>query len=160
MKNEKSVIVTVVTKPARKVIIKRGIKAEDYCSYCQEAGCDVWDKLVKMTNGSNEPVCLWLPKKYIKQNTSKYVQGVEVELSFKGNIPEGFDIIELPQAKYLMFQGEPFNEEDYEDAITSLWKAIDEYNPSALGYTWDDENPRIQLEPVGSRGYIELKAVK
>lgn len=27
-------------------------------------------------------------------------------------------------------------------------------------YCWDDNNPRIQLEPRGNRGYIELKAVK
>lgn len=27
-------------------------------------------------------------------------------------------------------------------------------------YCWDDSNPRIQLEPRGNRGYIELKAVK
>lgn len=27
-------------------------------------------------------------------------------------------------------------------------------------YSWDDSNPRIQLEPRGNRGYIELKAVK
>ena len=27
-------------------------------------------------------------------------------------------------------------------------------------YCWDDSNPRIQLEPRGNRGYIELKVVK
>ena len=27
-------------------------------------------------------------------------------------------------------------------------------------YCWDDNNPRIQLEPRGNRGYIKLKAVK
>ena len=29
-----------------------------------------------------------------------------------------------------------------------------------LGYKWDKENPRIQLEPRGELGYIELVAVK
>jgi len=27
-------------------------------------------------------------------------------------------------------------------------------------YKWDDENPRIQLEPIGKRGYIEMLPVK
>ena len=27
-------------------------------------------------------------------------------------------------------------------------------------YSWDDSNPRIQLEPRGNRGYIELRSVK
>ena len=38
--------------------------------------------------------------------------------------------------------------------------AMDRYEPSVIGYEWDDENPRIQLEPKGERGYIELRAVK
>jgi len=40
--------------------------------------------------------------------TSEYVQGVEVPVDYDGIIPDGFDVIELPAAKYLMFQGEPF----------------------------------------------------
>lgn len=27
-------------------------------------------------------------------------------------------------------------------------------------YGWDDSNPRIQLEPRGNHGYIELRSVK
>ena len=38
--------------------------------------------------------------------------------------------------------------------------AMDSYDPSVIGYRWDDENPRIQLEPRGGRGYIELRAVR
>ena len=37
---------------------------------------------------------------------------------------------------------------------------MDGYDPSIIGYRWDDENPRIQLEPRGRRGYIELRAVR
>ena len=74
-------------------------------------------------------------------------------------VPEGFDVIVLPAAKYLMFQGEPFEEQDYGLAINEIHDAIDKYDPSLIGYRWDETNPRIQLEPVGSRGYIELVAV-
>lgn len=104
--------------------------------------------------------CLWLPEGYRKPNTSIYVQGVEVALDFHGQIPEGFDVIGLPSTKYLMFQGEPFAEEDYCEAIESIQNSMDKYNPSIIGYKWDDENPRIQLEPIGQRGYIELRAIK
>lgn len=45
-----------------------------------------------------EPVCLWLPKKYVEPNTSVYVQGVEVEVDYKGIIPDGFEIITIPDA--------------------------------------------------------------
>lgn len=156
----KSVFITVVEKPARKVIIKRGISANNYWKYCEEVGCDVWGILVSIKSLANEPVCLWLPKQYIKEGTSEYVQGVEVPLDYNDVIPEGFDTIILPQAKYLMFQGEPFEEEDFEQAIGDLWEAEKKYDPTIIGYEWDKTNPRIQLEPVGKRGYIELLPIK
>ena len=117
MSEVKSVFVQVVEKPARKVIIKRGITATEYFKYCEEVGCDVWGLLCSMKSISGEPVCLWLPEHLIQEGTSQYVQGVEVPLDFDGQIPEGFDMIELPKCKYMMFQGEPFAEEDFEEAI-------------------------------------------
>ena len=75
-------------------------------------------------------------------------------------VPEGFDVIGLPAAKYLMFQGEPFEEENFCQAIDEVQASIRKYDPSILGYSWDDTNPRIQLEPVGTRGYIELAAIR
>ncbi len=160
MKNVKNVFIQVIEKPARKALIKRGVKAADYYEYCEEVGCDIWGLLVSMKSISGEPFGLWLPKKYIKPGTSKYVQGVDVPADYDGVIPDDFDVIELPQTKYLMFQGEPFVEEDYEEAILQVWEAIKKYDPSVIGYSWDDENPRIQLEPIGTRGYIELVAIK
>lgn len=38
MENLQSVFVQVIHKNARKVIIKREVKAEDYFSYCEEVG--------------------------------------------------------------------------------------------------------------------------
>ena len=160
MSQVKSVFVQVVEKPARKVIIKRGITATEYFQYCEEVGCDVWGLLCSMKSISGEPVCLWLPEHLIREGTSQYVQGVEVPLDFDGQIPEGFDVIELPKCKYMMFQGEPFAEEDFEEAILQMWDAIKKYHPETVGYCWDTSNPRIQLEPIGARGYIELHPVK
>ena len=85
---------------------------------------------------------------------------MEVENDYTESIPEGFEIIELPAAKYLLFRGEPFAEEDYAQAITEIWQAEKKYDPAFIGYEWDKDNPRIQLEPRGERGYIELVPVK
>ena len=160
MSDVKSVFVQIVEKPARKVVIKRGKTATEYFQYCEEVGCDVWGLLCSMKSINGEPVCLWLPEQYIREGTSAYVQGVEVALDFDGRIPEGFDVIELPKCKYLLFQGEPFEEETFGEAIQQVWDAIKKYNPESIGYVWDDSNPRIQLEPVGTRGYMELHPVK
>ena len=154
-----NIFIQVIHKPARKVLCKRGIKAEDYFPYCEEVGCDVWGLLLSMDSLCGEPVSLWLPQQYKKPGTSTYVQGVEVDTDYHGAVPEGFDVIDLPEADYLMFQGEPFAEEDYCDAITAVQQAMDGYDPAVIGYVWDDSNPRIQLEPRGNRGYIELRAI-
>ena len=160
MDHVQTISIQQVAKPARQVIIKRGIHANDYFDYCSEVGCHVWETLANMDSLLGEPVCLWLPDAYKKPQTSIYVQGVEVAIGHSQKIPEGFDIISLPAALYLAFQGEPFKEEDYAQAILAVQRFMDCYDPSAIGCQWDDENPRIQLEPRSQRGYIELRAVK
>lgn len=160
MQNVKNIFIKVVDKPERKVFVKRGVTATEYWSYCNEVGCDVWGTLTSVKSISGEPVCLWLPKKLIEDGTSEYVQGVEVACDYDGKIPDCFDVITLPAASYLMFQGEPFAEEDFGAAIEELQAAIKKYDPSVIGYRWDDENPRIQLEPIGTREYIELRSIK
>ena len=160
MSNLQTVFVRPIVKPERLCIIKRGIKAEDYFPYCEEVSCDVWGILMSMHSLCGEPVCMWLPAQCKKPNTSTYVQGVEVETDYLGAIPEGFDVIHLPEAEYLLFQGQPFQEEDYCEAIQAVRQAMEQFNPIPMGYAWDEEAPRIQLEPRGERGYIELKAVR
>ena len=158
--NIQTIFVQAIRKPERLCIIKRGRHAEDYFPYCEEVSCDVWGILMSMKSLCGEPVSMWLPEKYKKPNTSTYVQGVEVEPDYMGIIPEGFDTFRLPEAEYLQFQGQPFREEDYCEAIRAVQAAMDSYDPTVIGYRWDDENPRIQLELRGQRGYIELRAVR
>jgi len=155
-----NIMITLTERPARKAIIKRGVKAKDYFEYCDETGCDVWTDLQKIGGMFGEPVSMWLPERHIKKGTSEYVQGVEVDTNYRGIIPEGFDVIELPASKYLTFQGGPFEDERYCEAIDAVWDAIGRYDPKIIGYAWDRDNPRIQMEPRGARGYIEMLAVK
>lgn len=104
MSESRNVFIQVIEKPKRKVIIKRAINANDYFSYCEEVGCDVWGLLTSIKSISGEPVCMWLPEKYCNPITNEYVQGVEVEYDYTGDIPEGFEIITLPDATYLLFR--------------------------------------------------------
>ena len=160
MENVKNVFISVEHKPARKALVRRGIKATEYFEYCEEVGCDIWGLLKSMKSLEGEPVCMWLTQKYIKPGTSSYVQGVEVSSDYNGSVPSDFDIIDMPACDYLRFNGEPFAEEDYESAISALQTAIDKYSPDALGYVYNEDEPHIQLEPVGARGYIELLPIK
>ena len=160
MENTRNIFITRTTRPERKVIIKRGVKADEYFAYCNEVGCDVWGILLSIRSICGEPVCMWLPEELRPARTSKYVQGTEVSSDYDGEIPDGFEMISLPKSDYLMFQGEPFDEEDYVAAINEIWEAEKRYDPTLVGLEWDDLSPRIQLEPRGERGYIELVPVK
>ncbi len=109
--NANTVFVQVVDRPQRKLIIKRGEKAKDYFAYCEEVGCDVWGILSSVKEALNEPMGLWLPNNLVKPGTSVYVQGVEVPKDYKGEVPEGFDLIDLKPCKMMIFQGAPYDDE-------------------------------------------------
>ncbi len=146
----------VIERPARKLILKRGIKAEDYFEYCEEVGCDVWGILESIKGALYESIGIWLPEGMRKPGTSEYCQGVEMPADFAGQIPEGFDVIDLPACKYMVFNGEPYDDEVFEEAIGIVWDAIEKYDPKPYGWEWAPEDgPRFQLAPVGARGYIE-----
>lgn len=156
----RTVFVQVVERPPRKVILKRGIKAKDYFEYCEEVGCDVWGVLISIKEALYEPVGLWLPPNLITENTSQYAQGIEVPIDYSGQIPDGFDSFDLKPCKIMIFQGQPFKDEDFEDAISDLWEVMKTYNPEIYGFKWADQDaPRFQMEPQGYRGYIEGRPV-
>lgn len=149
----------VVERPARKLILKRGEKADNYFQYCEEVGCDVWGMLVSIKEALHEPAGIWLPAA-MRAGGSEYVQGVEVPHSYDGDIPEGFDIIDLPPCRMMVFQGEPYDDITFGNAIDSMQKHLKTFRPELYGYTWDGNHPRFQLEPQGWRGYIELWPVR
>jgi AraC-like DNA-binding protein len=155
-----TVFVQVVERPARKLILKRGIKALHYYEYCEEVGCDIWGILSSIKEALYEPIGMWLPQNMIKENTSVYAQGVEVPLDYNKEVPQGFDIIELKPCKMMIFQGQPYDEEKFEEAIDEIWEVMKKYNPEIYGFEWaDEEGPRFQLAPMGYRGYIEARPV-
>jgi len=156
-----AVFVQVVDRPARKLILKRGVKATEYFAYCDEVGCDVWDVLTGIKDALYEPLGLWLPPHLIRPDTSEYVQGVEMPAGYTGPVPQGYDVIDLPPCKLMVFQGEPFEDEQFGQAIADLNAIMDRYNPELYGFRWaDDDAPSFQMEPQGYRGYIAGRPVR
>ena len=159
--NVNTVFVQVVDRPARKLVLKRGVKATHYFEYCEEVGCDIWDILSGIKDAVNEPIGMWLPENLCRPGTSVYAQGVEVPSSFAGDIPEGCEVIDLPACKIMVFQGQPYEDDKFEKAIGDLWEVMKTYNPEIYGFSWaDSDGPRFQLAPMGYRGYIEGRPVR
>lgn len=131
MENKTAVIFTqIMERPARKLILFRSKNASDYFEYCEEVGCGTpenpapWDILCGIKNALNEPMGVWLPKSMCPEGTGIYAHAVEVAADYSGEIPSGFDVIELPPCKYLVFQGEPYDDDKYDEAIGKLWENI------------------------------------
>lgn len=156
-----TVFVQVLERPTRRMAVRRGRAATHYFEYCEEVGCDVWDRLAAIREARGEPLGMWLPEGLRPPETSPYVQGVELPDDFDGDLPEGFEIADLPACTMLVFQGPPFDEREFERAIESLWDVMKSYRPETYGYAWADEDgPRFQLRPEGWRGYIEGRPVR
>lgn len=156
-----TVFVQVIERPARKLILKRGKTAQDYFEYCGEVDCEIWGLLLSVKEALYEPIGLWLPSRFRPAGTSFYAQGVEVPFDYAGIVPEGLDVIDLPACSMMVFQGPPFENDDFFDAIADLSELIDTYQPQLYGYQWADEAaPRFQMEPQGYRGYIEARPVR
>lgn len=155
-----AVFTQVIEREERKAIIKRGVKAKDYFAYCEEVGCDVWGVLSSIKEAKFEPSGFWLPKNMVLEGTSEYVQGVEVPTDYCGVIPQGYDLITLPACKFMVFNSEEFDDENFEEIISATWQAIEKFNPTTYGYEWDNTQPKFQLEPRGERGYIEARPIK
>lgn len=159
--NPNTIFVQVIERPARKLILKRGTKATHYFEYCEEVGCDIWGILSSIKSALYEPIGMWMPESFRKPDTSTYTQGVEVPIDYSGVIPDGFDIMDLPPCKMMVFQGQPYDDENFQDAISELWEVMKTYNPEIYGFEWADEDgPRFQLVPMGYRGYIEARPVR
>jgi AraC-like DNA-binding protein len=159
--NTNTVFVQVIDRPARKLILKQGASAKDYFAYCEELGCDVYEELKGVKDALYEPIGMWLPENLRQPGTSEYAMGVEMPADYKGKTPEGYEIIDLPPCQMMVFQGQPYDDEKFEEAIGDLWEVMKTYNPELYGFTWADEDgPRFQLEPQGYRGYIEARPVR
>jgi len=162
--NQTAIIFTqIMERPARKLILKRGTKADDYFAYCEEVGCGknddsaAWDVLSEIKDALYEPVGLWLPDNMRPAGTGVYAHGVEVPFGYSGEIPDGYDVIELEPCKLLVFQGEPYDDKDFENAINICTERICKFNPEVYGYKYAPElAPKMQLKPWGWRGYIEM----
>ena len=155
----KTIFVQIIDRPERKCLVKRGKVASGYFEYCEECGCDVWSVLTSVKEALYEPIGMWLPKN-MRDGGSEYVQGVELPMDYNKTIPEGYELIVLPPCTMMVFQGEPYDDEEFEEAIGEVWSHIHKFNPEVYGYQWAPETaPRFQLAPMGYRGYIEARPV-
>ncbi len=168
METKATVIFTqIVDRPARKLLVYRSRNAAEYYAYDEEIyanfpehlGMHPWDYLCGVKEALYEPIGVWLPESMRLTEKGVYAHAVEVPLDFAGEVPEGFALLDLLACKYLMFQGEPYDESSTE-GFGACWDGVQKFNPEVYGYEYDEANPRFQYAPMGWRGYIEGRPVR
>ncbi|TCL56236.1 AraC-like DNA-binding protein [Kineothrix alysoides] len=138
-KNTMICTVTPVEKPKRKLIILRSASAHDYWSFCEENGCDWEGILNSIPEKTDTAAIVELPEFLVKEGTTSTAAGVEVPFSYNTAIPEKYEIIEIDSGIMLYFKSEPFEDEkDFGIAIDCVFKAYETYNPTELGYSYEN----------------------
>ena len=160
--NTRTVTVTVIEKPACKLILKRGITSTDYFGYCEEMGCDTWEILEAIPQGLGGVPFLELPLSMITPGTSKAACALEVPADYNDKIPEGFEIIDLPAFWYMWFQGAPYDDENhFGGAHEELGRAIENYKPELYGYEFaKDSAPHFHYGTSAATGCKEMIPVR
>ncbi len=140
---EKTTLCTTsaVERPKRKLILLRAKKATDYFSFCEECGCDWYGLLDSISSKLDAPGLITLPPFLMKEGYTSTACGVEVPFDYEGEVPEGYELVELPACTMLYFQTEPFErEEDFPVAIGLVFSALDRYDFKRYGYVRADED--------------------
>ncbi|MDD4414021.1 MAG: AraC family transcriptional regulator [Oscillospiraceae bacterium] len=138
--NQRIVTVTIAPKPDCKLILKRGIKSEDYFAFDAEMGCDWWEILETVPGALDKVVFLLLPPHMIQPGTSKAAVALEMPADYSGEIPEGFEVVDLPSSLYMHFNGAPYEEESwYGYAHEEIGHAIANYKPELYGYEFAED---------------------
>ncbi|NLO70009.1 MAG: helix-turn-helix transcriptional regulator [Porphyromonadaceae bacterium] len=155
MLNEKisrTITVTVVERPARKLIFLRH-NSTDYFAACEEVGCD-WEGFYNSIPEKYDTAAGGrLPKFLIQPDTNGQAFFVEVPFDYSKSIPNGYEIAELPPCTYLYFNGMPFEDHnDFPIAIGILNEAIENYPYERLGWKKSDNVPYLGMGAEAETG--------
>lgn len=132
--------VTIISRPARKLLVMYAQKAHGYFSFCEEMGCE-WEGLFNsIPSRLGTAAIMTLPPSLIPEGRTETAAGVELDADAVVTVPEGCELIDLPPCDYLFFQSPPYeNEEDYCTAIELVFQASASYQPERFGYRFAPE---------------------
>ncbi len=155
-------LITPVHREKRKLILMYSEKATDYFSFCAEKGCD-WEGLLNSNPVKIDTAAiLELPDFLCKKRYGKIACGIEVPIDYNGKIPDGYEVVELPECDMLYFQSPSYeNEDDYTVMIDLVNDAISKFDCNLYGYEIrNDIVPRFNFgaqKEVGARYAIPIK---
>lgn len=161
-KVSRTVTVSVVNRPARKLIFLR-TSGRGYFKDCEEVGCD-WEGFYNSIPEKFDTAAGGkLPKFLIKPETNGTAFFVEVPINYNKPLPDGYEIAEIPPCTYLYFNGMPFEDQnDFCEAIGILNEAIGAYPFEKFGWKKSDDAPYLGMgaeSETGARSAIPVEKI-
>ena len=134
----KPITATIVQRPARKLVVLYSSTGTDYWTFCQEQGCDWEGLLLSIPERMDIPAFLSLPPGMVPTGRAEGAVAIEVPADYAGQIPAGYELVDLPAGEMLYFQSPPYEkEDDFPQAIQSVFAAYEGYDPGLYGYAFD-----------------------
>ena len=92
---KRTMTVTAVERPARKLLLLRSVRATDYFSFCAEMGCGWEEAFNRIPQRLDAAALLTLPENMIKPGTGNTAAGIE-----EGDFGEAINILLEEMAAY------------------------------------------------------------
>ena len=149
--------------PAHKYLGIWEERAENYCEFWEYHDCDEVCGFVTSMDKMAHPVVTAHTAGWKMQNGKKiYFYGTGVPLDYDGEVPEGFEVREIPASDYLVFMYPVF---DFMTENVDVMSAVEElafnFDPSERGYVWNEEECQIYQRHYPEKlGYQILRPVK
>lgn len=138
MSNLKQANVRFEYIPAHKYIGIWESRAHNYGEFWKYYNCDeVCGFIESMRNVAHEVVGSHTAGWFYKDGQKGYFYGFGVPLDYEGDIPDGFEIREIPASTYMVFFHPPF---DYVSECSQVMKRVEDlawnFDPSENDYWW------------------------
>ena len=135
------VTVTLIERPARKLILLRSKTAVDYMSYCEEMGCDWENDMNEIACRFDDAAIVSLPESMVTPQMSRVASGIEIPLDHTVDLPRRYEVVDLPPCEFLYFKGATYDDEnDFCEMIGIVSEALNSYDPEAHGWKFDFES--------------------
>ena len=138
-------------------------RADNYCDFWKYHDCDeVCGFVTSMDKMAHPIVTAHTAGWKLTDGKRIYFYGTGVDTEYRGPVPDGFEIREIPESDYLVFSYPAF---DYMtenvDVMTAVEDLARNFDPKEMGYEWNEEScPDYQRHYLEKLGYQVLRPVR
>ena len=149
--------------PAHKYLGIWEERAENYCDFWKYHDCDEVCGFVTSMDKMAHPIVTAHTAGWKMQNGKKiYFYGSGVPSDYDGEVPNGFEVRDVPSSDYLVFSYPVFDfMTENADVMGAVEKLAFSFDPSEMGYEWNEEECQIyQRHDPEKLGYQVVRPVK